>query len=75
MNILSKIFSGIRKVIAFPFTSAGILIMVCGIIVIAAGLGISGNTDKVINYLESVEDEINEEDNEEGNEKVEEKEE
>lgn len=75
MNILNKIFNGIRKVIAFPFTSAGILIMICGIIVIAAGLGISGNTDKVINYLESVEDEMNEEDNEEGNEEVEEKEE
>lgn len=75
MNILSKIFSGIRKVIAFPFTSAGILIMICGIIVIAAGLVISGNTDKVINYPESVEDEMNEEDNEEGNEEVEEKEE
>ena len=75
MNILNKIFSGIRKVIAFPFTTAGILIMVCGIIVLATGLGISGNTDKVINYLESVEDEMNEEDNEEDNEEVEEKEE
>ena len=75
MNILNKIFSGIRKVIAFPFTTAGILIMVCGIIVFAAGLVISGNTDKVINYPESVEDEMNEEDNEEGNEEVEEKEE
>lgn len=73
MNILNKIFSGIRKVIAFPFTTAGILIMVCGIIVFATGLGISGNTDKVINYLESVEDKMNEEDNEEDNEEVEEK--
>lgn len=76
MNILNKTFNGIRKVIAFPFTTAGILIVVCGIIVLIAGLGISGNTDKVINHLESVEDEMNEEDNEEDNEKeVEEKEE
>lgn len=75
MNTVNKIFNGIRKVIAFPFTTAGILIMVCGIIVLAVGLGISGNTDKVINYLESVEDEMNEEDNEKDNEKVEEKEE
>lgn len=75
MNTLNKIFNGIRKIIAFPFTTTGILIMVCGIIVLAAGLGISGNTDKVINYLESIEDEMNEKDNEEDNEEVEEKEE
>lgn len=71
MNILNKIFSGIRKVIAFPFKTAGILIMVCGIIVLVMGLSISGNTDQVVNYLESKIDEINEEDNE----KIEEKEE
>ena len=64
MNILNKIFNGIRKVIAFPFTTAGILIIVCGIILFATGLGISGNTDKVVNYLESKIDEMNEEDNE-----------
>ena len=72
MNTINKIFNGIRKVIAFPFTSAGILIMVCGIIVLAVGLGISGNTNKVINYPESVEDEMNEEDDKK---EVEEKEE
>ena len=71
MNTINKIFGRIRKVIAFPFTTAGILIMVCGIIVLAVGLGISGNTDKVINYLESVENEMNEEDNEEVEEKEE----
>lgn len=71
METINKIFSGIRKVIAFPFTATGILIMVCGIIVLAIGLSISGNTDKAIDYLESVKNEINEEDNE----KVEEKEE
>lgn len=71
MKTVNKIFGGIRKVIAFPFTAAGILIIVCGIIVLAVGLGISGNTDQVIDYLESGIDEINEEDNE----KVEEKEE
>lgn len=69
MKTVNKIFSGIRKVIAFPFTTAGILIMVCGIIILVVGLGISGNTDKVINYLESVKDEMNEEDNEEVEEK------
>lgn len=71
MNILNKIFSGIRKIIAFPFKAAGILIMVCGIIVLAIGLSISSNTDQVINYLESKIDEINEEDDK----KIEEKEE
>lgn len=71
MKTVNKIFSGIRKVIAFPFTTAGILIMVCGIIVLAVGLAISGNTDKTIDYLESKIDKINEEDNE----KIEEKEE
>ena len=45
--------------------------MVCEIILLTVGLGISGNTDKVINYLESVEDEMNEEDNEEVEEKEE----
>lgn len=65
MKTLNKIFSGIRKVIAFPFTAAGILIMVCGIIILAIGLSISGNTDKTIDYLESKIDEINKEDNEE----------
>lgn len=71
MNILNKIFSGIRKLIAFPFKAAGILIMVCGIIVLAIGLSISGDTSQVVNYLKSEIDEINEEDDK----KVEEKEE
>lgn len=71
MNTLNKIFNGIRKVIAFPFTTAGILITMCGIIVLAIGLSISGNTDQVVNYLESKIDKINEEDNEEVEEKEE----
>lgn len=71
MKTINKIFSGIRKVIAFPFTTAGILIMVCGIIILAIGLNISGNTDKVINHLESIKDKMNEEDNEEVEEKEE----
>lgn len=72
MKTINKIFNGIRKIIAFPFTSAGILIMVCGIVVMAVGINISGNTDKIVNYLESIEDKMNEKDDEK---EVEEKEE
>lgn len=64
MKTINKIFNGIRKVIAFPFTSAGILIIVCGIIIMAVGISISGNTDKIANYLESIEDKMNEKDDE-----------
>lgn len=53
MNTVNKIFNGIRKIIAFPFITAGILIIVCGTIVLAMGLNISGNADQVVNYLES----------------------
>lgn len=37
MNTVNKIFNGIRKIIAFPFITAGILIIVCGTIVLTMG--------------------------------------
>ena len=50
MNILNEIFSGIRKIIAFPITAIGLIITLAGII-IAGGISISGNKE---NILESV---------------------
>lgn len=54
MKIVNKIFSGIRKVIAFPFTAAGLLIILSGIIITAAGINISGNAEKFVDYLNNV---------------------
>lgn len=54
MKTVNKIFSGIRKIIAFPFTAAGLLIILSGIIITAAGISISGNTEKLVDYLNNV---------------------
>lgn len=54
MKTVNKIFSGIRKVIAFPFTAAGLLIILSGVIITAAGIKISGNDEKVVDYLNNV---------------------
>lgn len=54
MKTVNKIFSGIRKIIAFPFTAAGLLIILSGIIITAAGIKISGNTEKVVDYLNNI---------------------
>lgn len=54
MKTINKIFSGIRKIVAFPFTAAGILILISGIIVIAMGIGIAGNSEKLNTYLNEI---------------------
>lgn len=52
---MNKIFSGIRKVIAFPIIAIGFIITLTGIIIIAGGISISGNKE---NTLESVKENL-----------------
>lgn len=51
MKTVNKIFSRIRKIIAFPITAIGFIITLIGVIIIAGSLSISGNKE---NSLESV---------------------
>lgn len=55
MKTVNKIFSGIRKIIAFPITAIGFIITLTGIIIIAGGISISGNKE---NTLESVKENL-----------------
>lgn len=48
MNILNKIFSGIRKLIAFPITAIGFIITLAGIIIITGGISISGSKENIL---------------------------
>lgn len=48
MNILNEIFSGIRKIIAFPITAIGSIITLAGIIIIAGGISISGSKENIL---------------------------
>lgn len=54
MKTINKIFSGIRKIIAFPITAAGILILISGIIISIMGIGIAGNSEKLKTYLNEI---------------------
>lgn len=55
MKTINKIFSGIRKIIAFPFKAIGFIITLTGITIIAGGISISGNKE---NTLESVKENL-----------------
>ena len=46
MKTINKIFSGIRKIVAFPITSVGIIIILTGIIITANGILIFGKLAK-----------------------------
>lgn len=48
MNTLNKIFSGIRKIIAFPITAIGLITILTGIIITAGGVKISGNVENIL---------------------------
>ena len=48
MKTINKIFSGIRKIIAFPITAIGIIMILTGIIITAGGISISGNKENIL---------------------------
>lgn len=56
MKTVNKIFSEIRKIIAFPITAIGFIITLTGIIIIAGGISISGNKENTL--LESVKENL-----------------
>ena len=53
MKTINKIFSGIRKIIAFPFKAIGIITIILGALILSGGFSICGNVD---NMKKSIED-------------------